>query len=125
VAVLDTGIDAQHADFAGRIGATKDFSGKGSVEDGHGHGTHVASIVAGSGAASDGKYNRGATTRRAARQQHTGRHLLRDPPVHCRTEQAPPVFAAGVIGEVECPSRVQRWRCAAAARWDGIAALRR
>jgi subtilisin family serine protease len=56
VTVLDTGIDTHHPDFAGRIGATRDFTGKGNVEDGSGHGTHVASIVAGSGAASGGRY---------------------------------------------------------------------
>ncbi|MGH3647413.1 MAG: S8 family serine peptidase [Micromonosporaceae bacterium] len=56
VAVLDTGIDATHADFTGRIGASKDFSGSGTVNDTVGHGTHVASTIAGTGAASGGKY---------------------------------------------------------------------
>ncbi len=56
VAVLDTGIDANHPDFAGRIGATENFSTAPDAGDHFGHGTHVASITAGSGAASGGKY---------------------------------------------------------------------
>lgn len=55
VAVLDTGWDPTHPDLAGRVSASKDFTGKGSTVDGHGHGTHVASTVGGTGAASSGR----------------------------------------------------------------------
>ncbi|MEU0187798.1 S8 family serine peptidase [Streptomyces sp. NPDC006207] len=54
VAVLDTGVDAAHPDLAGRIAQAKDFSGSGNTDDRFGHGTHVASTVGGTGAASAG-----------------------------------------------------------------------
>lgn len=68
VAIIDTGIDTDHADFAGRILAQQCFcsgvsgttgccpnlrdtqSGPGSAEDGNGHGTNVSGIAAGGGA---------------------------------------------------------------------------
>ncbi|WP_189313102.1 S8 family peptidase [Streptomyces brasiliensis] len=55
VAVLDTGIDATHPDVSGSIAGQVDFTGSPTgTKDGHGHGTHVASTILGSGAASKG-----------------------------------------------------------------------
>ncbi|MFJ2443407.1 S8 family peptidase [Streptomyces sp. NPDC087658] len=56
VAVLDTGIDSGHPDLAGRIVGQKNFTGTADAIDRHGHGTHVASTIMGSGAASGGMY---------------------------------------------------------------------
>lgn len=56
VAVLDTGISSTHPDLKGKIDASKNFSDAADTEDHAGHGTHVASTITGSGAASGGRY---------------------------------------------------------------------
>lgn len=47
VAILDTGLDLTHPDFAGRAVVSRSFAGELPVDDGNGHGTLCAGIVCG------------------------------------------------------------------------------
>ena len=48
VAVIDSGIDGGHPEFAGRIAAAQSFVGGSARRDRHGHGTFIAGLIAAS-----------------------------------------------------------------------------
>ncbi|WP_323445814.1 S8 family peptidase [Streptomyces yaizuensis] len=56
IAVLDTGVDATHADLKNQVSGAKNFTRSPDAKDRFGHGTHVAAIAAGTGARSGGLY---------------------------------------------------------------------
>ena len=76
VAVLDTGVDQTHPDLADREIAEQNFTEAPDNVDNFGHGTHVASIVAGTGAKSGGKY-RGVAPERVDPRRQGARRLRR------------------------------------------------
>ena len=86
VAVLDTGFDLGHPDFAGRNVTAQSFVAGESAQDGHGHGTHCIGTSCGPRSPSTGPrygvaYEADIFVRQGA-QQLRQRHGRRDPRRH-------------------------------------------
>ena len=72
VAMIDTGV-AHLPDFNDRVVARVDFTPGGAGDDQYGHGTHLAGVMVGDGAASDGKWRGVAPAARLVSLKVAGR----------------------------------------------------
>ena len=96
VAVLDTGIDATHPDLTGQIAGSENFTTEPDADDKVGHGTHVASTIAGTRRCLRRQVPRGRARREAAQRQGLRRGRLR------RVARSSPAWSGP-------PRRAPRW----------------
>ncbi|WP_263657330.1 S8 family peptidase [Nonomuraea gerenzanensis] len=85
VAVLDSGYDPDHPDLKGTVAYERNFSEDPDLRDTLGHGTHVASTVAGAGE----KYRGVAPDAKLAIGKVGGANGIADPAVLAGMERAP------------------------------------